>query len=96
MAVFLSGSYLVKAAIGEDIDNETLGGADTHCDLSGVTDYKCEDDKEALVTIKELVDKVGARPTAGYSRIRAMESKKGLQQRFTDTYRTTVNPLIPS
>ena len=53
-SIFLAGSYLVKAAIGEDIDNETLGGADTHCDLSGVTDYKCEDDKEALVTIKEL------------------------------------------
>ena len=57
-SIFLAGSYLVKAAIGEDIDNETLGGADTQCDLSGVTDYKCEDDNEALVTIKELVDKM--------------------------------------
>ena len=75
-SIFLAGSYLVKAAIGEDIDNETLGGADTHCDLSGVTDYKCEDDKEALVTIKELVDKMGARPTAGYSRIQAKEPKR--------------------
>ena len=75
-SIFLAGSYLVKAAIGEDIDNETLGGADTHCDLSGVTDYKCEDDKEALVTIKELVDKMGARPTAGYSRIQAKDPKR--------------------
>ena len=75
-SIFLAGSYLVKAAIGEDIDNETLGGADTHCDLSGVTDYKCEDDKEALVTIKELVDKMGSRPTAGYSRIQAKDPKR--------------------
>ena len=75
-SIFLAGSYLVKAAIGEDIDNETLGGADTHCDLSGVTDYKCEDDKEALVTIKELVDKMGARPTAGYSRIQGIDPKR--------------------
>ena len=75
-SIFLAGSYLVKAAIGEDIDNETLGGADTHCDLSGVTDYKCEDDKEALVTIKELVDKMGARPTAGFSRIQAKDPKR--------------------
>ncbi|MGB2413274.1 MAG: acyl-CoA carboxylase subunit beta [Schleiferiaceae bacterium] len=70
-SIFLAGSYLVKAAIGEDIDNETLGGADTHCDLSGVTDYKCEDDAEALTTIKDLVDKMGARPTAGFSKVKA-------------------------
>ena len=75
-SIFLAGSYLVKAAIGEDIDNETLGGANTHCDISGVTDYKCEDDKEALETIKELVDKMGARPTAGYSRIQAKDPKR--------------------
>ena len=70
-SIFLAGSYLVKAAIGEDVDNETLGGADTHCDLSGVTDYKCEDDAEALTTIKDLVDKMGARPTAGFSRTKS-------------------------
>lgn len=70
-SIFLAGSYLVKAAIGEDIDNETLGGADTHCDLSGVTDYKCEDDAEALTTIKDLVDKMGARPRAGFSKVKA-------------------------
>src|SRR6056300_1165490 len=70
-SIFLAGSYLVKAAIGEDVDNETLGGADTHCDISGVTDYKCEDDAEALTTIKDLVDKMGARPTAGFSKVKA-------------------------
>ena len=47
-SIFLAGSYLVKAAIGEDIDNETLGGANTHCEISGVTDYKAKNDKDAL------------------------------------------------
>ena len=46
-SIFLAGSYLVKAAIGESIDNETLGGATTHCEISGVTDYKAKDDKDA-------------------------------------------------
>jgi acetyl-CoA carboxylase carboxyltransferase component len=57
--IFLAGSYLVKAAIGEDIDNETLGGATTHCEISGVTDYKAKDDADALDTIKDLMDKMG-------------------------------------
>ena len=67
-SIFLAGSYLVKAAIGESVDNETLGGADTHCDISGVTDYKCEDDQEAINTIRGLVDKMGAFPKAGFDR----------------------------
>jgi len=67
-SIFLAGSYLVKAAIGESVDNETLGGADTHCDISGVTDYKCEDDQEAITTIRGLVDKMGAFPKAGFDR----------------------------
>jgi 3-methylcrotonyl-CoA carboxylase beta subunit len=67
-SIFLAGSYLVKAAIGEEVDNETLGGADTHCDLSGVTDYKSENDQEALTTIKGLVDKMGAFDKAGFDR----------------------------
>jgi len=71
-SIFLAGSYLVKAAIGEDVDNETLGGADTHCDISGVTDYKCEDDPEALDTIKNIFDKMGAFPEAGFNRIEAV------------------------
>ena len=67
-SIFLAGSYLVKAAIGESVDNETLGGADTHCDISGVTDYKCQDDQEAITTIRGLVDKMGAFPKAGFDR----------------------------
>lgn len=66
--IFLAGSYLVKAAIGEDIDNETLGGATTHCEISGVTDHKCVDDKDALDRIKRLIDKVGAPKGAGFNR----------------------------
>ena len=72
-SIFLAGSYLVKAAIGETIDNETLGGADTHCDISGVTDYKCEDDQEAISTIRGLVDKMGAFPKAGFDRTESMD-----------------------
>ena len=67
-SIFLAGSYLVKAAIGEDIDNETLGGADTHSGISGVTDYKVKDDEAALNKIRSLVDKIGYRPKAGFKR----------------------------
>ncbi len=73
--IFLAGSYLVKAAIGENIDNETLGGSETHCEISGVTDYECENDIECLKTIRELVDKFGERPKAGFSRIDPIEPK---------------------
>jgi len=68
-SVFLAGSYLVKSAIGEDIDNETLGGAVTHCEISGVTDYKMKDDKHCLETIRGLVDKFGHTDKAGFDRI---------------------------
>lgn len=70
-SIFLAGSYLVKAAIGESIDNETLGGATTHCEISGVTDYKAKDDKDALDTIKNIVSKIGDFDKAGFNRIKA-------------------------
>jgi len=66
--IFLAGSYLVRAAIGEDIDNETLGGATTHCEISGVTDYKAEDDKAALQKIRNIMDKIGGYEKAGFNR----------------------------
>ena len=72
-SIFLAGSYLVKAAIGESVDNETLGGATTHSEISGVTDYKAKDDKDALDIIKNIIDKVGDYDKAGYSR---KDSKK--------------------
>ena len=67
-SIFLAGSYLVKAAIGETVDNETLGGATTHCEISGVTDYKAKDDKDALDTIKNIIDKIGDYDKAGFNR----------------------------
>ncbi len=69
-SIFLAGSYLVKAAIGEDIDNETLGGATTHTEISGVTDYKMPNDKEALKSIRNIMDKIGAPDQAGFNRIK--------------------------
>ena len=67
-SIFLAGSYLVKAAIGEETDNETLGGATTHCEVSGVTDYKCLDDKDCLTRIRNIVDKIGDYTPAGFNR----------------------------
>src|SRR5690554_363321 len=67
-SIFLAGSYLVKAAIGEDIDNETLGGATTHCEISGVTDYKAENDEDALDKIRSMMEKIGSFQKAGFHR----------------------------
>ncbi len=67
-SIFLAGSYLVKAAIGETIDNETLGGATTHCAISGVTDYKYDNDQQALDAIRNIIDKIGAPDSAGFNR----------------------------
>ena len=75
-SIFLAGSYLVKAAIGETIDNETLGGATTHCEISGVTDYKAKDDKDALDKIKNIIDKIGDFDKAGYNRIKSSKPKE--------------------
>lgn len=74
--IFLAGSYLVKAAIGETIDNETLGGATTHSEISGVTDYKCDDDKDCLNRIRNIMDKVGASNSAGFNRKKALPPKE--------------------
>jgi acetyl-CoA carboxylase carboxyltransferase component len=81
-SIFLAGSYLVKAAIGESIDNETLGGASTHCEISGVTDYKSKDDQDALQTIKNIVSKIGDFEKAGYNRILAKEPKENPEDIF--------------
>ena len=81
-SIFLAGSYLVKAAIGENIDNETLGGATTHCEISGVTDYKAKDDKDALDTIKNIVGKIGDFDKAGYNRVKAAKPKSNAEDIF--------------
>ncbi len=75
-SIFLAGSYLVKAAIGEDIDNETLGGATTQCEISGVTDNKFPDDKAALDHIKNILSKIGSFATAGFNREKTLPPKK--------------------
>tara|TARA_R110002124_G_scaffold227889_1_gene393233 strand:- start:140664 stop:142292 length:1629 start_codon:yes stop_codon:yes gene_type:complete len=81
-SIFLAGSYLVKAAIGESIDNETLGGATTHCEISGVTDYKSKDDKDALDTIKNIVSKIGDYEKAGFNREKALKPKEDSKEIF--------------
>jgi acetyl-CoA carboxylase carboxyltransferase component len=81
-SIFLAGSYLVKAAIGESIDNETLGGATTHCEISGVTDYKANNDKDALDKIKSIMNKIGAAENAGFNRIKAVKPKENPEDIF--------------
>ncbi|MEO0573171.1 MAG: carboxyl transferase domain-containing protein [Bacteroidota bacterium] len=81
-SIFLAGSYLVKAAIGESIDNETLGGATTHCEISGVTDYKAKDDKDALDTIKNIVGKIGDYEKAGFNRLASKAPKESPEELF--------------
>ena len=68
-SVFLAGSHLVKAAIGEEIVNERLGGAAVHCEISGVTDHLMPDDKSCLERIRSIIGKLGARPKAGFDRV---------------------------
>ncbi|PHI21847.1 methylcrotonoyl-CoA carboxylase [Lewinellaceae bacterium SD302] len=76
-SIFLAGPYLVKAAIGEDVDSETLGGATTHSEISGVTDYKVKDDQEAIDTIRDLVSHLGKPDLAGFDRREAKPPKGG-------------------
>jgi len=67
--VFLAGSHLVKAAIGEETDNEDLGGATVHCEISGVTDYKMKDDETCLNQIRNIIGKLGEEHKTGFNRI---------------------------
>ena len=75
-SIFLAGSYLVKAAIGENIDNETLGGATTHCEISGVTDYKALDDKDALNRVRRTMSKIADAHKAGFNRVTPQKPAK--------------------
>lgn len=75
-SIFLAGSYLVKAAIGENVDNETLGGATTHCEISGVTDNKYESDEACLDAIKNIFEKIGTFEKAGFDRTGPAKPKK--------------------
>jgi 3-methylcrotonyl-CoA carboxylase beta subunit len=81
--VFLAGPALVKSAIGETVDIETLGGAETHTEISGVTDYKVKNDQEALDRIKSLISKQGHKPTAGFDRAPAVAPKRATDEVYT-------------
>lgn len=75
-SIFLAGPYLVKAAIGEDIDIQTLGGARTHTEISGIADYKFDTEQECLDQVRRIMDKIGQQPVAGFDRVKAKEPAK--------------------
>ncbi len=81
-SIFLAGPYLVKAAIGEDIDAETLGGAATHTEISGIADYKFKTEHECLDEVKKLMSKLGKKKEAGFNRIDAIKPKKNPQELY--------------
>ncbi|MER3470681.1 MAG: methylcrotonoyl-CoA carboxylase [Chitinophagaceae bacterium] len=74
-SIFLAGPYLVKAAIGEDVDTETLGGAVTHTEISGIADYKFQTEEDCLDQVKKIMDKLGKPADAGFDRIKAKKPK---------------------
>jgi acetyl-CoA carboxylase carboxyltransferase component len=79
-SIFLAGPYLVKAAIGEDVDKETLGGASTQSEISGITDYKMPNDETCLDTIKDLIDKIGTFENAGLNRVKPLPPKRNPEE----------------
>ncbi len=79
-SIFLAGPYLVKAAIGEEVDQETLGGATTQTEISGICDYKVKDDKECLDTVRNLVDQLGDTDKAGFDRAEPRPPKEKLSE----------------
>lgn len=81
-SIYLAGPYLVKAAIGEDIDNETLGGAVTHTEISGIADYKFKTEKECMDHIKRMFSMLGEKPKAGFDRIKAIQPKKNTEELY--------------
>ena len=91
-SIFLAGSYLVKAAIGESIDNETLGGATTHCEISGVTDNKYANDQDCLDAISAIFDKIGDFEKTGFNRSRPAPPKKDINEIYGIFPRDRVKP----
>ncbi|MEM9859287.1 MAG: carboxyl transferase domain-containing protein [Bacteroidota bacterium] len=91
-SIFLAGSYLVKAAIGEDIDNETLGGATTHCEISGVTDNKFENDEACLDYIRSIFNKIGKFEGAEFDRAEAKQPKENIQDIYGHLPDSRVKP----
>ncbi|HPG12914.1 MAG TPA: carboxyl transferase domain-containing protein, partial [Chitinophagaceae bacterium] len=81
-SIYLAGPYLVKAAIGEDVDHETLGGAETHTEISGIADYKFKTEEECMDHIKKMMGMLGSSPKAGYDRIKAQAPKKKAEELY--------------
>ncbi len=79
-SIFLAGPYLVKAAIGEDVDIQTLGGAKTHTEVSGIADYKFDTEQECLDQVRRIMDKLGEQPRAGFDRVKPAAPKKDPQE----------------
>jgi 3-methylcrotonyl-CoA carboxylase beta subunit len=82
-SIYLAGPYLVKAAIGEDIDSETLGGAATHTEISGIADYKFDTEQECLDQVKSLMKRLGHKKDAGFDRIKAVAPKKDVAEIYS-------------
>lgn len=79
-SIFLAGPYLVKAAIGEDIDIQTLGGAKTHNEISGIADYNFQTEQECLDQVRRIMDKIGEQPKAGFDRVKAKDPIKDVKE----------------
>jgi acetyl-CoA carboxylase carboxyltransferase component len=82
-SIYLAGPYLVKAAIGEDVDTETLGGATTHTEISGIADYKFKTEEDCLDQVKKIMNKIGDKPRAGFDRIQPKKPKKDPEDLYT-------------
>lgn len=78
-SIFLAGPYLVKAAIGEDIDLQTLGGAKTHTEISGIADYKFKTEQECLDQVRRIIDKIGSQEKAGFDRVKAVDPARDIK-----------------
>ena len=91
-SIFLAGPYLVKAAIGEDIDAETLGGAITHTEISGIADYKFKTEKECLDQIKKIIDKLGGEKSAGFNRVKPLLPKKNVDEIYSVISEGNIKP----
>jgi acetyl-CoA carboxylase carboxyltransferase component len=78
-SIFLAGPYLVKAAIGEDIDLQTLGGAKTHTEISGIADYKFKTEQECLDQVRRIIDKIGCQEKAGFDRVQSVEPARDIK-----------------
>ena len=91
-SIFLAGSYLVKAAIGEEIDNETLGGAITHTEISGIADYKFKTEEDCLDHIRKIMDKLGEPSKAGFDRTKSVSPKKDQQELYGILHEGNLKP----